>query len=451
MRVIILSTLFLGVFLNVALAQTAGAPAGEYSLSVGEALATAYANNKELQIQAQQIDAARARILGTKAQFLPTVSANAGYTHNGYVLNLGSSEGAKKDKGILTGFANDNSAGISVGQILYNGGANTNSLEQARVNLKIQEQALRVRKQDLAFETRRLYYGLLLAQETENIAKHLVDLAQAHYEDVRKKYDAGVVSKFDVLQSQVQVSKLTPELIRARNAVELIGAELKKILGLSLADKVSLKDKLAYTFFAVNEKEFFDRAMLSNPELILQALGIDESRIGIELAKASGRPLVTAGAGLSFHSNDIGDMLDRRHENWSAGISMSVPVFDGFSTKAKVDEAKVRYAQTLLSKENLIDQIAVNVKRAVLDLAKAEALINSQKDSIAEAQEAWRISQVRYDNGEGTNLDVLDAQVSLSQVEKYYYDGIFDYVMAQAYLSKVLGSDVQVSTIDNQQ
>ena len=108
-----------------------------------------------------------------------------------------------------------------------------------------------------------------------------------------------------------------------------------------------------------------------------------------------------------------------------------------------MDEAKARYSQTLLNKENLAEQITVDLKRGCLDLKKSEALINSQKDDIEQAKDALRISQVRYDNGEGTNLDVLDAQVSLSQVEKNYSDGIYEYLMAQAYVNRVMGSEIK--------
>ena len=435
----------LGILLSVSRGWCAEPPAGTFAFSINEAIQQAFANNKELQIAAKEVDIGRAQILGARSQLLPQARANAGYGYNSYVLNLGATSGAKKDSRILTGYVDDNTAGVSVDQVLYNGGANTTQLKQAKVNLKIQEQTLRARKQDLAFEVKRLYFGLLLALETERISQNLVNLAQSHYTDVQKKFDAGTVSKFDLLQSKVQVSKLTPELIRAQNAVELIVAEFKKVLGLGMDDKVSLKDKLVYSLGAVNEKETLKVALLSNPQMALQILGVDISQLGIDLAKAGNRPQVSTGAGTNFRSNDVGDMFNNRHNSWNANITVSLPVFDGFSSKAKVDEAKARYSQRLLSKEDLAEQIAVSVKQAALDLKKAEALINSQKDNIEQAKEALRIAQVRYDNGEGTNLDVLEAQVSLSQIEKFYSDGIFDYIMAQAYLGKILGSDVAVT------
>jgi outer membrane protein TolC len=384
--------------------------------------------------------------LGAKSNSLPKLNAVAGYTHNGSILNVGSSAGLKKDKGIFTGYIDDNTAGLALEQSIFNGGANRTQLSQAKLDLNIQEQTLRLKEQDVAFETKRLYYGALLAKEVERIAQHLLDLAQAHYEDTQHKYEAGVVSRFDVLQSKVQVSKVTPELIRAKNAFELISAELKKMLGLGPEDVIELKDKLVRVAAQVNEREALKVALLNNPGVLLQMMGINMSKLQIDLAKASNRPQINAGVGYSFRSNDPGDMFNSQHENWNAGLSISVPLFDGFSSKAKVDEAKARYSQSLLLKDDFDSQIAVNVKRAVLDLVKAEALIKSQESNIEEAQESLRIAQVRYDNGEGTNLDLLDAQVSLSEVERNYSAGVFDALVGMAYLQRILGMDKSLLT-----
>jgi outer membrane protein TolC len=118
---------------------------------------------------------------------------------------------------------------------------------------------------------------------------------------------------------------------------------------------------------------------------------------------------------------------------------VSLPVFDGYSTKAKVDQARARYEQAVLAKEDLGEQIAVDIRKACLDLKQAQAIIESQKDNIEEAREALKISEVSYDNGEGTNLDVLDSQVSLSQVQKNLSEGVYDYLMAKAFLDRTMG------------
>jgi outer membrane protein TolC len=144
-------------------------------------------------------------------------------------------------------------------------------------------------------------------------------------------------------------------------------------------------------------------------------------------------------------------MINRRHSNWDVGVAVTMPIFDGFSTKAKVDQARAKYAQSKLEKADVADQIAVDVRQACLDLVESEAIIKSQKDSIVEAKEAMRIAVIGYDNGVTTNLDVLDTQVSLSQVEKNLAEGTYDYLMAQASLDRNLGREYLRETDNEKQ
>jgi outer membrane protein TolC/DNA-binding XRE family transcriptional regulator len=408
------------------------------TLSLEDAIQTAYKTNKDIQVQEQEVLAARAGIMDARSEFLPQLDINAGYKRNEAVAPA-SAQG-KKAPGVFTGYKNDNSLGAAISQIIYNGGANIANFNSAKLNARAQEETLRAQKLDVEFEAKRLYYGLLLAYETQRIAQELVDNARDHYKDVRDRYDQGASSKFDLLQSEVQVALMVPQLVKAKNAVLLIIAELKKLLSLSQETEIQLRDqKLDYVLIDIKEKEFLKTAYLNKPEMALKALGIDINKWGIAMAKAGWRPQVNASLGLDYRSDNIGDMFNNAHSLWNAGFSLTFPLFDGFSTKAKVDAAKARYKQAVLTKENVADQIAVDVKQACLDLKQAQTIIDSQKDSVFKAQEALRIAIVSYDNGEAKNLDVLDAQVSLGQVQQNLSEGIYDYLMARAELDRTLG------------
>ncbi len=413
----------------------------QVTLSLEDAIKTAYKNNKDIQIQEQEVLAADADIMGARSEFLPSVNVNAGYTHNGAVAPA--IVQGKKDMGVFTGYKNDNALGANINQILYNGGANIANFNSAKLIRNVQVETLRAKKLDVEFEAKRLYYGLLLAYETERIAQELVDNAQDHYEDVNNRFKQGTSSRFDLLQSKVQVALLMPQLVKAKNAVELIMAELKKLLGYSQQYSLKVRDKnLTYGLIEIKEEEFVKTAYLNKPEMILKGLGVDISKWSIQMAKAGWRPQVNASLGYDFRSNYLGNIFNNRHSNWNIGLSLSFPLFDGFASKAKVDAAKARYREAILTKDNMSDQIAVDVKQACLDLKQAQTIIDSQKDNVVEAKDALRIANVSYDNGEAKNLDVLDSQVSLGQVEQNLSEGIYDYLMAKAELSRTLGESL---------
>lgn len=411
--------------------------------TVKDAISVAILNNKPIQIQEEEVQFAKGDILYAKSLFLPQVTTGFTYTHNDTVLSLPNSlfGNSRKDPQSVTGYKNDNLFNVSVQESIYNGGANIATLEQAKLGLKVQQETLRAAKLDVEFETKRLFYGLLLAYETRRIAKDLVDQAQAHYEETKMMFEQGTASKFDVLQSKTQVARLIPQLVKANNAIDLIMAEFKKLLSLNMRDKIDVKGDLAYNPVEIKEDEFLQTAYQNKPEMILKLLGIDINKWGIEYAKAGWLPQVSANAGYTYRSNDVGNMFNPRHDNWTAGVTASIALFDGFATKAKVDEAKARYNQAILKKEDIIDQIAVDVTTACLNMKEAESVILAERDSIDEAKESLRLAEVRYNNGVGINLDIFDAQVALAQVEQSLAQGIYDYIMAKAQLDRTMGRE----------
>ncbi|MBU1044585.1 MAG: TolC family protein [Candidatus Omnitrophica bacterium] len=413
----------------------------QVSLSLEDAISLAFKNNKDILIQENEIKAAKARILGARGEFLPKVNINGGYTHRDSVMNLGAAQASNSDKdpGVFVGYEDEKRVGVSVEQALFKGGKNIANLKQANLRLKVQKENLRLRKLAVEFETQRLYYGILLAYETERIAQELLDQAQAHYEIVKKKFEQGAVSKFDLLQSKVQVSKVVPQLVRAQNAKELIIEEFKKLIGIDRKEIVLFQDKLTYSAIDIDEAKFLQLAYERRPDVIIKALEIKIGQQGILAAKASGRPGVNAGFNYDYKSDDAEALFNSRHNNWNIGISISIPVFDGFSAKAKVDEAKAKYAQAELSKQDAAETVSLEVSQGVLNLIQAQAIIESQQDSVEAAKEAVKIAEVRYENGGGTNIDVLDTQISLSQIEENLSQGIYEYLMGHAYLNKTMG------------
>ena len=429
------------VIARIKAAERAMGEEGGRILTLKDAMCIAILNNRRIQIQEEEVEYAKGNTLYAKSLFMPQVNAEYSYTFNSSVFYSNPWPDHRVDTRVYSGYKNDNMAILNATETVYNGGANTANLKQANINIKIAKETLRAAKLDVEFETKRLFYGLLLAYETKRIAQDLVDQARAHYEDVKTKYAQGTASKFDVLQSSVQVSTVIPQLVNADNAVQLITVELKKLLVLDLRDPIKVDGRLDYKEIPVQERDFLQEAYRGRPEMILKLLGVDLNKWGIEYAKAGWLPQVNANASYQYRTDNLNDMVNARHNLWSVGVTASIALFDGFATKAKVDEAKARYSQARLQKDDFVDQLAVDIRSACLDLRKSLALIDAQKDSTGEAKEALRLAIVRFDNGVGTNLDVFDSEVSLAQVRQSLAQAIYDYTMAKAQLDRLRGRE----------
>jgi outer membrane protein TolC len=250
-----------------------------------------------------------------------------------------------------------------------------------------------------------------------------------------------MASKFDVLQSKTNLSLQMPPLVKAENNVEVINAQFKKLLVIDIRDPIMVDGALKIKDIEVKETDFLSEAYRRNPQMILKVLGVDLSKWAIEFEKAGWLPKVDAGMSYMYKTDNLNNFVNPEHNLWSVGMRASMPLFDGFATKAKVDEARAKYGQARFEKSDYADQLAVDMRTACLDVRKAKALIDAQSDSVIDAKEALRLSEVRFRNGVGINLDVFDAEVSLAQVETSLAQAIYDYIMAKAQIDKLRGRE----------
>jgi outer membrane protein TolC len=412
-----------------------------YTLSLDRAIELALRNNKPIQVQQQEIAVARANITAAESKFLPYANVGYSFSWTDSVYTTNELPDRRKDTRIFTGYKSDNELNFTGGQMVYDGGASIASLKQARLQLKIQQQTLRSKILQVEYNVRQQYYALLYAYEAFRIAKDLVDQAEAHYENTRTMFEQGTASKFEVLQSKVQVSLAIPQLVDAERSIELAAASLKTLIYATMTDELKAAGTLEYAPIELREQAFLSEAYANNPLVKLNILGVDLKKWAIEQAKSGWYPNISATTKYSNVSDQLADIMDSQHNNFSVGLTANFSIFDGLATKAKVDAAKAQYLQSVYNYENITEQVAFDVRQACLNMKESSAIIAAQKDNLEEAKEALRISYIRFDNGVGINLDVIDSQTTLAQVRNNLALGMYNYLVACASLDEVMGRE----------
>ncbi|MDD5634941.1 MAG: TolC family protein, partial [Candidatus Omnitrophica bacterium] len=222
------------------LSPAMGIPEGlntDEELTLRSTILICYENNYDIKIQERELDYADANVVDAKSRFMPVLNFNGSYVHTDKMI---------APQNIFTGYQDENEVGLSLTDSIYDGGASIANFKQAEVGIKIQKQTLRAKKLDVEFEAKRLYYGLLLAYETERITQELVTQAEEHCRNVERKYQQGTSSRFDFLQSKVNLSLLIPELVKAKNAVRIIKAELNNLMEREINSPVNVREKLTH-------------------------------------------------------------------------------------------------------------------------------------------------------------------------------------------------------------
>jgi outer membrane protein len=176
---------------------------------------------------------------------------------------------------------------------------------------------------------------------------------------------------------------------------------------------------------------------------------VELQRLNIVSAKSGYKPTVQLFAGYNWDNAQFTPpvALDHDINGWNAGAQMSWDIFDGLLTHGKVIQAKALYER---SKTDLADQgrqIELQVRTAYSDFVEAKEVLDSQEKVQEEAEEALRESNARADAGTGTQLDVLDAETSLTQARTTQIQALHDYITARAKLERAIGTDmVQAAT-----
>jgi outer membrane protein len=341
-------------------------------------------------------------------------------------------------------------AGVQIVQSIYQGGKLLAAVRAAKVT---KEQALAEYQTTIAdalLGVREAYYDVLLAAQQITVHEASVNLLQKELEDQQNRFNAGTVPKFNVLRAEVSVANERPNLIQARNNYRIAKNNLVNLLGYNLPREVwedvplNLTDTLDAAPYQVNLPDAIQQALANRTELIALRKTEELQKLNIVNAKSGYKPNVQLFAGYDWYNAQFTPPVEIDHDihGWNAGAQMSWDIFDGLLTHGKVIQANALYEK---SKNDLADQsrqIELQVRTAYSNFIEAQEVLDSQKTVVAEADEALREANARAGAGTGTQLDVLDAETSLTQARTTQIQALHDYDTARAKLQRAIGEDM---------
>ena len=421
--------LITAIVLGLMSAQTAFAAAVEINLD--KAIEMALQTNPTVKISEAESSAAKAQKDEAKASRWLSID----YTHK-------TARGGYYDSADGAAPHNTHSNGFDASIPLYTGGKLSGTIEQAVQNYKSSEYGVDESYQAVKLSATNGYYSVLEAIDTVKLSKESVERLSAHLQNVQAQYDVGVVARVDVLRSQVELADAEQTLIKAQNAYDLAVADLNNIIGLPHGTELKVTESLQYNKYDNPMENCINFALANRPELFQAEAGIEAAKASVKVAKSGYMPQVAASASNDWSSaNWPGD----DGENWGVGISVSMNVFDSGVTAAKVRAAEANLYKAEETYRQTKDSVQLDVRNSYLSLREAEKRIATSKVAVESAQEDYRISQLRYQAGVGTNIDVMDSQVALTQAQNNYVQALYDYNTSSASLAKAMGVPVRQS------
>lgn len=338
---------------------------------------------------------------------------------------------------------NSHSNSITASIPIYTGGQLSGTIAQAKAGYKSSVLGESKAYIDMKKTATAGYFGLLQAGNLENLSQESVDQLAEHLKNVQAQYDVGVVAKVDVLRSEVALANAQQELIQASNTYDVSEASLNKVIGTPLDTTLKLKDTLQYNPYENDMQYCLDYASMHRPELEQSRLAVDAAKGAVKVAKSGFLPKVTASAGESWGGSGSNWPGDDK-ENWSVGIGATMNIFDSGVTLSKVHSAEEKLVQAEETYRDTVNSVELEVRSNYLNLREAEKRISTTQVAVAKAEEDFHIAQVRYMAGVGTNLDVIDAQVALTEAKTNFVNALYDYNTSKIALETSMGVPVAV-------
>lgn len=289
---------------------------------------------------------------------------------------------------------------------------------------------------ETALSVKDQYFNVLRDQEQVAVFTQQVTADQESVRVTQARVTAGAAAQFDLLTAQTTLSNAQQQLSSARNTLTLAQVNLDNLLGLDadtpLALQIPALPPLNQTF---DKTALTQTALTHRPELKQASNNVLIAKRLVKLAGASLLPSLSfVGAG-----NYNGYVSSGSHSTASISAVLGIPLYDGGTSRAKTKEAESDLRSQQVTQGQLQENVAIEVRQALSNINDAQTRASSAGLGAQQAAEAYRLSNVRYQNGIGTILDVVNAQAQLAQARSNLLNAQYDYQTSLAQLIRALG------------
>jgi outer membrane protein TolC len=377
-----------------------------------------------------------------RAAMLPSVSF-----HNEYLYTQSNGTKASTTQATSTQslpvFIANNSVHEYVSQGSVNetmGLAGVAAVRLADANAARAQAELEIARRGLVTTVVQLYYGVGAATEKLAIANRALDEANRFLDLTRKRESGGEAAHADVIKARLVQQQLQRELGDVRLENEKASLELGVLLYPDPATPFALATEAAPPVLA-DRHDVEAAAKANSPELRSAMAAMEASRAGTLTARAGLMPDLALNYAYGIDAPQFASYGPDgvRNRGYSAGATVDIPIWDWLTSERKVKEAKIREQAGKLGVTAAQRRLLADLTEFYNEADTSRQQLDSLEESVTDAREALRLTNLRYVNGEGTVLDVVDAQNTMMSAENARTDGLVRYHLALAQLQTLTG------------
>ena len=411
------------------------------NLTLEQALEIALSENPTIKIADQEIEIKRYAKQGTYASLYPQIDATAQYQRVIEKQTMSMDFGGQTQS-IKVGSDNSFNGGLTASMPIVNAQLWT-SLKVSALDVELAVEKARSSRLDMVEQVTKAYYSVLLAKESYNVYKRVYDNAVENNKNVKKKYDVGSVSEYDLITSNVSVQNAIPNLFEAENSITLTLWQLKALLGLDLARNIDVVGSLMDYEQTMNYGYELSQLNLEDNSTMKQLdLQTEQLQKALRLTKMANVPTLSVNAAYLYTAlgND-GKFFVR--DAWNpysyAGVQLNIPIFAGNAKRAATRQARLNLSNIKLQRENTERQLQVSIVQYVNSMDTSIKQFHSSNATVAQAQRGYDIAVKRYEVGSGTLVEIDNSQLALTQAELSRNQSVYNFLTSKVSLDKILG------------
>ncbi|MCR9251050.1 MAG: TolC family protein [bacterium] len=444
---------------------TVEAQESENAFTIQQCIDYAKEHNESLKIADLDRQIAKGTIGETRALGLPQVNASIGVQHNiniqtsfiqdfispaTYEVLFQEELLERRDLGppatfpAQFGVPNSGNAGISVSQLLFNGSYFV-GLEAARSLKDLRQKEYVQSEIELVENVTKAYYLVLITRENVELLANNFARLDKLFTETSAMYENGFAEKIDVSRLKIQRNNLKTDLATSTELLKVSLSTLKLQMGMPMSQPLTLVDDLSSVKDGLQEVD----ALNGTPADRIEYSILEENRnlalLDIKNNKVQYLPNAYLGFnhGWTSGTNSFGDLFNLNDETWfkytNIGATINIPIFDGLEKRYKVQQAKATLNQVELGMDQLENSIQLEVQAARINMNNAIQNLENQEENADLAEEIYEITRIKYLEGVGSNLEVIEADTEYKNSQTNYYNALYDAIISKIELQKALG------------
>lgn len=414
-----------------------------------------YALEKNIQLQQSRIslEESEVEVKSARAALFPSLSFSSGHnvTNRPYQENSNTVSGTEIISSNNKTTYNGN-YGLNAQWTIWNGNKKQNTLKQQKGNRDIAELNVAETENLLQEQITQAFIQILYAEESVKINESTLEVSQANYNRGVELLKAGSISKVDLAQLEAQVSSDRYQVITAQNSLRDYKLQLKQLLELDGTEEMVLElPQLNDEDVLVplpEQTEVYRQALLLRPEIQSGKLAVDNSKLGISIAKSGYYPTLSLSASTGSNTNSASD------KNWGSqmkygwnnmiGLNISIPIFDNRQNKSAVEKARLQYSSSqmeLINKEKELYQTIESLWNNANNAQQEYVAADSKEKS---AQVSFDLVSEQFKLGMKNTLELLTEKNNLLSAKQQRVQAKYMAILDRTLLHFYSGQKIEL-------